>query len=96
MCLLYLLFRICYFQNVLVYSSITSLKKQFPYLVPVQRIEDDSICIEDMMRKYGVIDQSLVGHPDMATKISDLFRSSGITIDANLPSKKVCCNSVSV
>ncbi|KAM3229098.1 hypothetical protein ACQJBY_060177 [Aegilops geniculata] len=58
--------------------------------VPVQRIENDSICIEDLMRKYGVIDQSLVGHPDMATKIlSDLFSSSGITIDGNLPSKKV-------
>ncbi|XP_037430663.1 uncharacterized protein LOC119296366 [Triticum dicoccoides] len=58
--------------------------------VPVQRIENDSICIEDLMRKYGVIDQSLVGHPDMATKIlSDLFSSSGITIDANLPSKKI-------
>ncbi|KAM3313823.1 hypothetical protein ACQJBY_032995 [Aegilops geniculata] len=58
--------------------------------VPVQRIENDSICIEDLMRKYGVIDQSLVGHPDMATKIlSDMFSSSGITIDANLPSKKI-------
>ncbi|KAF7042322.1 hypothetical protein CFC21_051960 [Triticum aestivum] len=58
--------------------------------VPVQRIENDSICIEDLMRKYGVIDQSLVGHPDMATKIlSDLFSSSGMTIDANLPSKKI-------
>ncbi|VAI06563.1 unnamed protein product [Triticum turgidum subsp. durum] len=58
--------------------------------VPVQRIKNDSICIEDLMRKYGVIDQSLVGHPDMATKIlSDLFSSSGITIDANLPSKKI-------
>ncbi|KAE8772845.1 WD repeat-containing protein 43 [Hordeum vulgare] len=58
--------------------------------VPVQRIEDDSICIEDMMRKYGIIDKNLTGHPDMATKIlSDLFSSSGITIDANLPSKKI-------
>jgi hypothetical protein len=63
----------------------------------VQRIEDDSICIEDMLRECGVIDQSIERDPDMATKIlSDLFGRSGIPIDANLPSKKVCDNSVSV
>jgi U3 small nucleolar RNA-associated protein 5 len=63
----------------------------------VQRIEDDSICIEDMLKECGVIDQSIESHPDMATKIlSDLFGRSGITIDANLPGKKVCDNSVSV
>ncbi|XP_047090316.1 WD repeat-containing protein 43-like [Lolium rigidum] len=58
--------------------------------VPVQRIEDDSICIEDMLRECGVIDQSIEPDPDMATKIlSDLFGRSGIPIDANLPSKKI-------
>uniref|UniRef100_A0ACD5WYZ7 Uncharacterized protein n=1 Tax=Avena sativa TaxID=4498 RepID=A0ACD5WYZ7_AVESA len=58
--------------------------------VPVQRIEDDSICIEDMLKECGVLDQSIERHPDMATKIlSDLFGHSGITIDANLPSKKI-------
>ncbi|KAM0870904.1 hypothetical protein ACQ4PT_039748 [Festuca glaucescens] len=58
--------------------------------VPVQRIEDDSICIEDMLRECGVIDQSIERDPDMATKIlSDLFGRSGIPIDANLPSKKI-------
>lgn len=58
--------------------------------VPVQRIEDDSICIEDMMRECGVIDQNIQGHPDMPTKIlSDLFGSSSMTVEANLPSKKI-------
>ncbi|KAM0899200.1 hypothetical protein ACQ4PT_021495 [Festuca glaucescens] len=58
--------------------------------VPVQRIEDASICIEDMLRECGVIDQSIERDPDMATKIlSDLFGRSGIPIDANLPSKKI-------
>ena len=74
-----------------------SLKNYFPYLVPVQRIEDDSICIEDMLKECGVIDQSIECQPDMATKIlSELFGRSGITTEANLPSKKVCGNSVSV
>lgn len=58
--------------------------------VPVQRIEDDSICIEDMLRECGVIDQSIERHPDMTTNIlSDLLGRSGITIDVNLPSKKI-------
>ncbi|KAF0902233.1 hypothetical protein E2562_014472 [Oryza meyeriana var. granulata] len=61
--------------------------------VPVQRIEDDSVCIEDMMRKSGVIDsrvdQSMEGHSSIPTNIlSDLFGSSS-KIDANLPIKKI-------
>ncbi|XP_052147127.1 uncharacterized protein LOC127766114 [Oryza glaberrima] len=60
---------------------------------PVQRIEDDSVCIEDMMRKCGVIDsrvdQGMEGHPSIPTSIlSDLFGSSS-KIDANLPNKKI-------
>uniref|UniRef100_A0A0D9VT25 Uncharacterized protein n=1 Tax=Leersia perrieri TaxID=77586 RepID=A0A0D9VT25_9ORYZ len=60
---------------------------------PVQRIEDDSVCIEDMMRKCGVldsrIDQSMEGHPSIPNNIlSDLFGSSS-KIDANLPIKKI-------
>jgi U3 small nucleolar RNA-associated protein 5 len=59
----------------------------------MQRIEDDSVCIEDMMRKCGVIDsrvdQGMEGHPSIPTSIlSDLFGSSS-KIDANLPNKKI-------
>lgn len=62
--------------------------------VPVQRIEDDSVCIEDMMRQCGVLDtratQSTEGHPGMTTNIlSDLFGSSSIKINTNVPSKKI-------
>lgn len=64
-------------------------------LVPVQRIEDDSICIEDMMRECGIIDtrvdESMKGHPGVPSDIlSDLFGDGSIKVDANLPSKKVC------
>ncbi|XP_062215881.1 uncharacterized protein LOC133916284 isoform X2 [Phragmites australis] len=62
--------------------------------VPVQRIEDDSICIEDMMRESGVIDtrvdQSTEGHPGIPPNILlDLFGSGSIKVDTNLPSKKI-------
>lgn len=72
------------------------LKNPFACLAPMQRIEDDSVCIEDMMRKCGVIDsrvdQGMEGHPSIPTSIlSDLFGSSS-KIDANLPNKKVCEN----
>lgn len=68
--------------------------KYFSYSVPVQRIEDDSICIEDMMRECGVldtgVDQSIEGHPGIPTNIlSGLFGDGSIKTDANLPSKKV-------
>ncbi|KAK3147501.1 hypothetical protein QOZ80_3BG0283130 [Eleusine coracana subsp. coracana] len=65
-----------------------------PKRVPVQRIEDDSICIEDMMKECGVIDnrvdQSLEDYPGIPTNIlSDLFGSGSIKINADLPSKKI-------
>ncbi|KAL6901926.1 hypothetical protein ACP4OV_004802 [Aristida adscensionis] len=62
--------------------------------VPVQRIEDDSVCIEDMLRGCGVInsrvDQSAEDHPGIPTNIlSDLFGGGSIKVNANLPSKKI-------
>ncbi|GJN08126.1 hypothetical protein PR202_ga26018 [Eleusine coracana subsp. coracana] len=65
-----------------------------PKRVPVQRIEDDSIRIEDMMKECGVIDnrvdQSLEDYPGVPTNIlSDLFGSGSIKINADLPSKKI-------
>ncbi|XP_066347970.1 uncharacterized protein [Miscanthus floridulus] len=62
--------------------------------VPVQRIEDDSICIEDMMRECGIIDtrvdESMKGHPGIPSDIlSDLFGDGSIKFNANLPSKKI-------
>ncbi|CAN6301203.1 unnamed protein product [Urochloa humidicola] len=62
--------------------------------VPVQRIEDDRICIEDMMRERGVLDtavgQSIEGHPGIPTNIfSDIFGDGSRKVDANLPSKKI-------
>lgn len=67
----------------------------FTCSVPVQRIEDDGICIEDMMRECGVldtgVDQSIEGHPGIPTNIfSEFFGDGSIKADANLPSKKVC------
>ena len=64
----------------------------FVCLVPVQRIEDDSICIEDMTRECGIIDtrvdDSMKGHPGIPSHIlSDLFGDGCIKVDANLPSK---------
>ncbi|TVU47379.1 hypothetical protein EJB05_06978, partial [Eragrostis curvula] len=62
--------------------------------VPVQRIEDDSIRIEDMMRECGVIytrvKRSVEDHPGIPTNIlSDLFGSGSIKVNADLPSKKI-------
>ena len=67
----------------------------FVCLVPVQRIEDDSICIEDMMRECGIIDtrvhESMKGHPGIPSDIlSNLFGDGSIKFNANLPRKKVC------
>ncbi|KAL6649770.1 hypothetical protein ACP70R_013994 [Stipagrostis hirtigluma subsp. patula] len=60
----------------------------------VQRIEDDSVCIEDMMRECGIIDsrvdQSAEDHPGIPTNIlSDLFGSGSIKVNTDLPSKKI-------
>jgi hypothetical protein len=60
----------------------------------VQRTEADSICIEDMLRKFGVIDtmvdRNLKGYPGIPINIlSDLFGSGSIKNNAGLPSKKV-------
>lgn len=60
----------------------------------MQKLEDDGICIEDMMREYGVlesgVDQSTEGHPGIPTNIfSDFFGHGSTKVDANLPSKKV-------
>jgi len=60
----------------------------------VERIER-GICIEDMMRKSGVLDtgvyQSIEGHPGIPTDIfSGFFGDGSVKVDANLPSKKVC------
>lgn len=62
--------------------------------VPVQRIEDDSTCIEDMMRECGIIetrvDESMKGHAGIPFNIlSGLFGDGSIKFDANLPSKKI-------
>uniref|UniRef100_A0A0A9CGK0 Small-subunit processome Utp12 domain-containing protein n=1 Tax=Arundo donax TaxID=35708 RepID=A0A0A9CGK0_ARUDO len=76
-----------------VHSDLTTTRS-IQKRVPVQRIEDDSICIEDMMRDCGVIDtvvdQSMEGHPGIPINIlSDVFGSGSIKVDANLPSKKI-------
>ncbi|XP_062210965.1 uncharacterized protein LOC133912313 isoform X2 [Phragmites australis] len=76
-----------------VHSDLTTTRS-IQKRVPVQRIEDDSICIEDMMRKCCVIDtrvdRSTEGHAGIPTNIlSDLFGSGSIKVDANLPSKKI-------
>ncbi|KAL6644916.1 hypothetical protein ACP70R_016524 [Stipagrostis hirtigluma subsp. patula] len=60
----------------------------------VQRIEGDSVCIEDMMRECGIIDsrvdQSAENHPGIPTNIlSDLFGSGSIKVNTDLPSKKI-------
>ncbi|CAL4938998.1 unnamed protein product [Urochloa decumbens] len=53
--------------------------------VPVQRIEDDRICIEDMMRERGILDT-----PGIPTNVfSDIFGDGSRKVDANLPSKKI-------
>nr|CAB3496183.1 unnamed protein product [Digitaria exilis] len=62
--------------------------------VPVQRNENDGICIEDMMRQRGIletpVDQSTEGHPGIPTNIfSDFFGDGSTKVDANLPSKKI-------
>ncbi|CAN6325488.1 unnamed protein product [Urochloa humidicola] len=62
--------------------------------VPVQRIEDDRICIEDMMRERGIldtaVDQSIEGHPSIPTNIfSDIFGEGSRKVGVNLPSKKI-------
>ena len=60
----------------------------------MERIER-GICIEDMMRECGVldngVDQRIEGHPGIPTNIfSGFFGDGSIKVDANLPSKKVC------
>jgi len=60
----------------------------------VERIEH-GICIEDMMRECGVldngVDQRIEGHPGIPTDIfSGFFGDGSVKVDANLPSKKVC------
>ncbi|WVZ56638.1 hypothetical protein U9M48_007134, partial [Paspalum notatum var. saurae] len=76
-----------------VHSDLTTTRS-IQKRVPVQRREDDDICIEDMMRECGVIDTrvdlSVEGHPGIPTNIlSDLFGDGNIKVDANLPSKKI-------
>jgi len=61
--------------------------------VVVERIEH-GICIEDMMRECGVldngVDQRIEGHPGIPTNIfSGFFGDGSIKVDANLPSKKI-------
>uniref|UniRef100_A0A0E0CZB7 Uncharacterized protein n=1 Tax=Oryza meridionalis TaxID=40149 RepID=A0A0E0CZB7_9ORYZ len=75
------------------HSDLSTATKLIVKRAPVQRIEDDSVCIEDMMRKCGVIDsridQGMEDHPSIPTSIlSDLFGSSS-KINANLPNKKI-------
>ena len=60
-----------------------------------KKFKDDSTCIEDMMREWGIIDtrvdESMKGHPDIPSDIlSDLFGDGSIKFNANLPRKKVC------
>ncbi|RCV45210.1 hypothetical protein SEVIR_9G439100v4 [Setaria viridis] len=76
-----------------IHSDITTARS-IQKRVPVQRIEDDGICIEDMMRECGVldtgVDQSIEGHPGIPTNIfSEFFGDGSIKADANLPSKKI-------
>ncbi|KAL5210859.1 hypothetical protein ABZP36_006482 [Zizania latifolia] len=75
-----------------IHNEVGTTTKLIEKRVPVQRIEDDRVCIEDMMRECGIIDarvnQSIGGHPCIPTNIySDLFGSS--KVDANLPNKKI-------
>ncbi|KAL5217702.1 hypothetical protein ABZP36_018386 [Zizania latifolia] len=75
-----------------IHSDLGTTRKLIEKRVPVQRIEGDRVCIEDMMRECGIIDarvdQSIGGHPCMLPNIlSDLFGSS--EFDANLPNRKI-------
>ncbi|OEL14461.1 hypothetical protein BAE44_0024514 [Dichanthelium oligosanthes] len=76
-----------------IHSDVTTTKS-IQKRVPVQRIEDDGICIEDMMRECGVldtgVDQSIEGHPGILSNIfSDFLGDGSMKADANLPSKKI-------
>ncbi|XP_015691299.1 WD repeat-containing protein 43 [Oryza brachyantha] len=76
-----------------IHSDLGTATKLIEKRAPVQRTEDDTVCIEDMMRKCGIIDsrvdQSMEGHPSIPTNILSDLLGNDSKIDANLPNKKI-------
>lgn len=68
----------------------------FTGAVVLQRMEEDTICLEDKLRELGIISENdyskAASDPSSPTSTSlDLYSDGMISSDAKISSRKVCC-----